>query len=149
IFVLDKQAAYSNTLGSISEFEADFANTCLNSGSQQTELGCGFTMAPAITEDNTSDTEYLVEDWDSQAGQLRLSKITGTPSAPLITVGTQFPQAASSWRFDAARISNRTTATTTGTITSSGGYMPQRQQAANLTSGTRVMANDSRVQNSV
>src|SRR6185295_10367978 len=34
-------------------------------------------------------------------------------------------------------------------VTSSGGYMPQRQQSANLPSGTRVMANDSRIQNAV
>ena len=149
IFVLDKQAAYSNTLSTINEFEADFSNGCINAADQGTALGCGFTMAPAITEDNTTDTLYLAEDWDSTSGQLRLSKITGTPSTPSITVGTQFPQAANSWRFDAPRISNRTTATTSGTITSSGGYMPQRQQSANLTSGTRVMANDSRVQNSV
>ncbi|MEA2572341.1 MAG: hypothetical protein QOI24_4342 [Acidobacteriota bacterium] len=151
IFVLDKQAAYANTLGSsISLFEGNFNATCIPSATPETELACGFTMAPAITEDNTTDTVYLVEDWDSTAGQLRLSKITGTPSTPAITVGTQFPQSANAWRFDAVRISNKTTATTNGTtVTSSGGYMPQRQQSANLTSGTRVMANDSRVQNAV
>jgi hypothetical protein len=149
IYVLDKGAAYANTLSSVSLFAGDFTNTCLPSATPETELACGFTMAPAITEDNTTDPEYLVEDWDSQAAQLRLSKFTGTPSAPVLTVGTQFPQSPNSWRFDAARINNSTTATTSGTITSSGGYMPQRQQSANLTSGTRMMANDSRIQNSV
>jgi hypothetical protein len=150
IFVLDKQAAYANTLGSINLFEANFNAVCLTSPTPETELACGFTMAPTITEDNTTDTVYLVEDWDSTAAQLRLSKITGTPAAPLITVGTQFPQSANAWRFDAVRVSNKTTATTNGTtVTSSGGYMPQRQQSANLTSGTRVMANDSRIQNAV
>jgi len=149
IYVLDKQAAYANTLGTINLFTGDFTNTCLPSANQATELACGFTMAPAITEDNTTDTEYMVEDWDSAAGQLRLSKFTGTPSAPVLTVGTQFPQSSEAWRFDAPRIDNSTTATVSGTITSSGGYMPQRQQSANLASGTRVMANDSRVQNAV
>jgi hypothetical protein len=141
IYVLDKQAAYSNTLSSINLFQGDFNATCLSSATPETEVACGFTMAPAITEDNTTDTEYMVEDWDNVAGQLRLSKLTGTPSAPLITVGTQFPQSPNSWQFNAARI------TTAGT--QSGGYLPQRQLAANLTSGTRIMANDSRIQNSV
>jgi hypothetical protein len=146
IYVLDKQAAYNNTLGSsINLFAGDFTNTCLPSATQETELACGFTMAPAITEDNTTNTEYMVEDWDSTAGQLRLSKITGTPSAPLLTVGTQFPQSTESWRFDAARIG---TANNCGG-TCSGGYAPQRQQSANLPSSQRVMTNDSRVQNAV
>jgi hypothetical protein len=150
IYVLDKQAAYSNTLGTISLFEGDFNATCLTSGTPETELACGFTMAPAITEDNTTGTVYLVEDWDSTFGQLRLSKVTGTPAVPVMTVGTQFPQSPNSWRFNASRITNATTATTNGTtVTSSGGYVPQRQQSANLVSGTRMAANDSRIQNSV
>src|SRR5437868_520288 len=135
IFVLDKAAAYAGTLSSISLFEGAFAGGA--GCTVETDLGCGFTMAPAITEDNTTDTEYMVEDWDSTAAQLRMSKITGTPSTPVLTVGTQFPQSTNSWRFDARRI---------GTT---GGYTPQRQQAAYLTSGTRIMANDSRIQNAV
>src|SRR5213078_4004558 len=135
IYVLDKAAAYAGTLSSISLFEGAFAG---GAGCKlETDLGCGFTMAPAITEDNTTDTEYMVEDWDSTNGQLRMSKITGTPSTPVITVGTQFPQSTNSWRFDARRI---------GTT---GGYVPQRQQAANLPSGMRMMANDSRIQDCV
>ncbi len=149
IFVLDKQAAYSNTLSSINVFEANFNATCAPSATPETELGCGFTMAPAITEDNTTDTEYLVEDWDSTAGQLRLSKITGTAAVPAITVGTQFPQSAHSWRFNASRISNANTIAAGGTVTSSGGYIPQRQQSAHLVSGTRIAGNDSRIQNAV
>ncbi|MGB8510446.1 MAG: lamin tail domain-containing protein, partial [Pyrinomonadaceae bacterium] len=136
IFVFDKAAAYANTVGTVPLFEGTFA-TCLASATQETELGCGFTMAPAVTEDNTTNTEYLIEDWDSTAAQLRMSKFTGTASAPILTVATLFPQSALSWRFDAARI---------GTT---GGYVPQRQQSANLTSGTRIMANDSRIQNAV
>ncbi|MCA1594684.1 MAG: hypothetical protein LC754_19050, partial [Acidobacteria bacterium] len=136
IYAIDKQAAYSNTLSSVSSFKGLFS-TCLASVTQETELGCGFTMAPAITEDNTTDTEYLIEDWDSQAAQLRMSKLTGTAAAPVLTVATQFPQSTQSWRFDARRI---------GTT---GGYVPQKQQSAFLTSGTRIMANDSRIQNAV
>lgn len=135
VFVLDKQAAYANTLTTISAFQAE-TSTCV--APFEGQLGCGFTMAPTIVEDNTSDTAYLIEDWDSQFGQLRISKLTGTPSAPVLTVGTQFPQSPNSWRFNALRIGP-----------ASGGYMPQRQQAANLPSGTRIMANDSRMQNAV
>ena len=134
VYVLDKQAAYANTLSTISTFQAA-TSTC--TAPFETKLGCGFTMAPTIVEDNTTAEVYLVEDWDSQFGQLRLSRIDGTPSAPVLTVGTQFPQSPNSWRFNAARI---------GTT---GGYVPQRQQSANLPSGTRIMANDSRMQNAV
>ncbi len=136
IFVLDKQAAYANTLSSVSLFEGQ-VTTCLGDATDATNLGCGFTMAPDITEDNTTDPDYLVEDWDNVAGQLRLSKFTGTPSAPVLTVGTQFPQSTLAWRFDARRIAV------------SGGYAPQKQQSAYLTSGTRLMTNDSRIQNAV
>ncbi len=136
IFVLDKQAAYANTLTSISAFQG-LVSTCNGTG-DETNLGCGFTMNPTVNEDNVSETVYLVEDWDSTGGQLRMSKITGTPAAPVLTVGTQFPQSPNSWRFNASRIGP-----------SSGGYAPQRQQAANLPSGTRIMANDSRIQNAV
>lgn len=145
IFVFDKAAAYNNTLVSSSLFEGTLT-TCLASATPETELGCGFTMAPAITEDNTTLTDYMAEDWDSTAAQLRLSKITGTPAVPVLTVGTQFPQSTNSWRFNAARIG---TTASCGGAACSGGYMPQRQQSANLTSGTRIMANDSRIQNTV
>src|SRR5205085_7386346 len=113
IFVLDKAAAYAGTLSSISLFEGAFAGGA--GCTPETELGCGFTMAPAITEDNTTDTDYMAEDWDNVAGQLRTSKITGTAAAPVLTVGTQFPQSPFSWQANAARIDNSTTATVNGT----------------------------------
>jgi hypothetical protein len=141
IFVFDKAAAYANTLSTVSLFEGNNATSC----AAETDLGCGFTMAPAITEDNTTDTEYIAEDWDDVNGQLRLSKMTGTPSAPVLTVGIQFPQGTNSWRGSAARIG---TANNCGG-TCSGGYAPQRQQSANLPSSQRLMTNDSRVQNAV
>lgn len=136
-YVLDKQAFYANTLVSASLFEGDYNNVCLASATQETELSCGFTMAPAITEDATTDPLHIVEDWDSTNAQLRVSKLTGTPAAPVLTVGLQFPQSPYSWRYNASRIST------------SGGYLPQRQQSANSVSSTRIMANDSRIQNTV
>jgi hypothetical protein len=136
IFVVDKAAAYANTLGVMTLFEGTFA-TCVASATPETELGCGFTMVPAVVEDNSTATVHMLEDWDSTAAQLRTSKITGTPALPVLTVGTQFPQSTLSWRFDARRI---------GTT---GGYLPMKQQSAYLVSGTRLMANDSRIQNVV
>jgi len=136
VYVIDKAAAYNNTLSTVSTFEGSFA-TCLASGDQGAELGCGFSMAPAITEDNTTEPLYLTEDWDSTAGQLRLTRINGTPAAPVLTVGYQFPQSVNSWRFD-ARI-----------IGTSGGYALQRQQNIYAISGNRVTANDARIQNAV
>jgi hypothetical protein len=142
VFVMDKALLYTGP-GALtaSVFQADFNAVCLPSATPETELACGFTLAPAITEDNTTDTLYMVEDWDDTAAQLRLSKLTGTPGAPVLTIGTQFPQGPFSSAFSAARI------TTAGT--QSGGYLPQKQQSAFLTSGTRIMANDPRIQNAV
>jgi hypothetical protein len=150
IFVFDKQAAYAGTLGSISLFQAAFndstVNTpCNSSATPQFELACGFTMAPSVNEENNTPNMYLAEDWDNVAGQLRVSKISGTPAAPVLTVGTQFPQSPFSWQFSAARIG--TTNNCGGTC--SGGYAPMRQQSANLPSSTRIMTNDSRIQNLV
>ena len=98
IYVLDKIAAYNNTLATLSLFQDSITNC---TAPFEGKLGCGFTMNPSVVEDNTTTTNYMIEDWDSQAGQLRTSKITGTAAAPVLTVGTQFPQSPNSWRFNA------------------------------------------------
>lgn len=135
IYVIDKGAAYANTLSTVTLFQDTVAN-CV--APFNNFLGCGFTMAPAVVEDNTTEENYLVEDWDSVFGQLRVSKLTGTAAAPVLTVGTQFPQSTENWRFNAARI---------GTT---GGYVPQRDQIAySVSLASRIMANDSRINNSV
>jgi len=105
IFVFDKQAAYAGTLSSIPVFQSPIATTCITN----TEFSCGFTMAPTVVEDNTTESMYTVENWNSTSAQLRINKITGTPSAPVLTVGTQFPQGTRSWRFNAAVMSRRCT----------------------------------------
>jgi hypothetical protein len=143
-FILDKQAAYNNTVSSFSEMDAP-NSSCIGDATDATNLGCGFTVVPSVNEENTTDTIYLIEDWDNVNGQLRVGKITGTPSAPVITEGLQFPQSPFSWQFQAARIG---TANNCGG-TCSGGYTPQRQQSANLPSGSRIAGNDSRIQNVV
>ena len=139
IYVIDKQSAYAGPASLTSNlFQDSFFGTCQTSATPELELACGFTMAPAVTEDNTTDTEYLVEDWDSVAAQLRLSRITGTVAVPVLSIGTQFPQSTNSWQFNAGI-----------TPAGSGGYLLQRQQAAYLTSSSRPAANDSRIQNAV
>jgi carboxypeptidase family protein/uncharacterized protein DUF4214 len=143
IYVIDKANAYTNPVSLTVSTFTDPTTNCVSPFVGI--LGCGFTMAPAITEDNATGTEYLVEDWDNIAGQLRLSNLTGTGPAPVLTVGTQFPQSANSWMFNAARIA----ASGAGTSGASGGYVPQHQQSAHLVSGTRLMTNDSRIQNAV
>jgi len=140
IYVINKTTAYAGTIAGASVFDGFFAGSgCLTlpASQQITAIGCGFTYVPAITEDNLTNDEYIVEDWDSTAGQLRMTKITGTQAAPALTVGYQFPQSAYSWRFNSSLISG------------SGGYAPQRQQNIFLTSGTRPTVNDSRIQNAV
>ena len=136
LYVIPKADAYDGgTLTTTTLFQESFAN-CTAPFEQK--LACGFTMAPSTDEDNTSTTNYLVEDWDSAFAQLRLSKITGPANAPVLTVGTQFPQSTENWRFNAARIG------------SSGGYVPQRDQVNFVASAaSRLMANDSRINNTV
>jgi hypothetical protein len=120
---------------SSSVFEASFNSGCLAlpAASQGQALGCGFSYSPAVTEDNTTNDQYMAEDWDSTAAQLRMTRVQGTVLAPTLDVGYQFPQSPYSWRFNASLISG------------SGGYVPQRQQNIYLPSGNRPHANDSRI----
>jgi hypothetical protein len=131
LYVLDKQTAYAGSLTAVSTF---FQGTTCTSNN---DLGCGFTLAPSVNEDNTSETVYLLENWNPTTAILRLGKITGTPGAPVYTGVLQHPQARFSWRGNANRIG------------SSGGYAPQRQQVAHAPSGIRLMTNDARIQNVV
>jgi hypothetical protein len=136
IYAIDKAAIYAGpmTLGTVPTFFDSVANC--TGPIFETQLGCGFTMSPSITEDNTTANAYLVEDWDSTAAQLRITKLSGPVAAPVLTVGTQIPQSANSWRFNATRI---------GTT---GGYNPQRDTTTYTVNTTaRMMANDSRMQN--
>jgi hypothetical protein len=138
IYAIDKPTAYATNVGVVSMFRESFAS-CLAAppAAQNVALGCGFTMVPAVSEDNLSNDTYITEDWFDTFGQLRLSRISGTSAAPVLTVGYQFPQSPYAWRFNSSLISG------------SGGYAPQRQQNIYLPSGTRITANDSRIQNAV
>lgn len=140
IYVINKTTAYAGLPVVASVFEDSFSTGCValpTAAAQAAAIGCGFTYVPAITEDNLTNDEYLVEDWDSGFGQLRMTKVTGTQVAPVLTVGYQFPQSAYSWRFNSSLIAG------------TGGYAPQRQQNIFAPSGTRPTTNDSRIQNAV
>lgn len=62
----------------------------------------GFTDYPAVTHDNTLATEYLVRNWNGANGQLRVSTITGSIGAEVLTTGVAFPKAAKAWQDSAA-----------------------------------------------
>ncbi|HYY56612.1 MAG TPA: proprotein convertase P-domain-containing protein, partial [Pyrinomonadaceae bacterium] len=65
-----------------------------------TDTSGGFTGAPAVTYDNVLNTMYLVEDWNGNSagkGTLRISTITGTVTAPVLTKGTAFPNTLNPW----------------------------------------------------
>lgn len=83
IYAFNKADLYANGTGS---------HTLL-----QDTSGVGFTMVPATTYDNSLNTFYLVEDWLGNQGKLRISTITGTVGAEVLTKGTAFPTSASTW----------------------------------------------------
>ncbi len=62
----------------------------------------GFTDYPAVTHDNTLAAEYLVRDWNGASGTLRVSTITGSVGAEVLTTGVAFPRAANAWQDSAA-----------------------------------------------
>jgi hypothetical protein len=60
----------------------------------------GFTMCPAVTLDNSMNTEYLVSNLNGNSsgnGYLRIYTITGTPAAPIYTVTMLTPNVAQPW----------------------------------------------------
>jgi hypothetical protein len=60
-----------------------------------TKVDIGTTLGnvhqPVETYDNTTDTLYVIQRWNSAAGQLRVYTITGTPAAPTFTATSLFP----------------------------------------------------------
>jgi len=60
----------------------------------------GFTIAPAITQDDAQNTEFMVSNWTGSSGgkgYLRLYTITGTPSAPVYTMTLLMPNVTTTW----------------------------------------------------
>lgn len=51
----------------------------------------GNVHQPVETYDNTTETLYIIQRWNSTAGQLRVYTITGTPAAPTLTATGLFP----------------------------------------------------------
>jgi PKD-like domain len=51
-----------------------------------------FTLVPSITYDNTLDKIYVMEEWNSGTGNLRMLQITGVPpAAPAMTFTNLYP----------------------------------------------------------
>jgi subtilisin-like proprotein convertase family protein len=84
----------------------------------------GFTMVPATTYDNTLSTLYMVEEWDGSS-TLRISKLTGTASAPAYSTIHNFATTHDIWGFRPF---------------DDGDFLPQ------LGSNKLIQANDSRMQ---
>lgn len=82
IYAFDKADLYAGGIGQYTVFH------------DQT----GFTDYPAVTHDDTLSTEYLVRNWDGASGTLRVSTITGSVGAEVLTTGVAFPKAAKGWR---------------------------------------------------
>jgi len=59
----------------------------------------GGASCPAITLDDSEETEHLVSSWNSTSGNIRLYTITGTPSSPVYTATLLFPTSATNWSF--------------------------------------------------
>jgi|GEM_PF-2977425 len=78
-----------------------YANGSGNYRLFQDTSGQGFTIVPSQTYDNSLATEYMIEDWDSTQGQLRISTITGPVGAEILTLGTAFPAGPNSWSYSA------------------------------------------------
>jgi hypothetical protein len=60
----------------------------------------GNSMAPAVTNDNTLSTEYLVENWNGNlggSGYLRLSTITGAVGSEVLNSGIAFSSTPNPW----------------------------------------------------
>jgi hypothetical protein len=57
----------------------------------------GFCMHPATTYSSTEGTEYLVSHMLSSTATYRLSTITGTPSAPVLTIGAVKTRMGGEW----------------------------------------------------
>ncbi len=60
-----------------------------------TKVDIGTTLGnvhqPIETYDNTTETLYVIQRWNSVSGQLRVYNITGTPAAPTFTATALFP----------------------------------------------------------
>jgi hypothetical protein len=51
----------------------------------------GNVHQPTETYDNTTDTLYVIQKWNSTSGNLRIYTITGTPATPALTATSLFP----------------------------------------------------------
>jgi hypothetical protein len=84
-WVFDKTDLYANGSGKFTLLKSTTDNAS--------------SVAPAQMHDNSLATMYLVEDWDGSAGQIRVSTITGSVGAEVLTIGTSLPTASNTWTY--------------------------------------------------
>lgn len=75
IYVMNRASLYSGTLGTVSAFTDATV----------------FSLAPAQTFDVAQTTLYMVQNWNGNSngsGYVRIRRITGTPNAPVYSVGS-------------------------------------------------------------
>lgn len=117
VYIFDKAAVYAGTA----------VPTVLNQPTSE-----GFTVCPAVTLDNTQNTEYLVSNYNGSSGgngYLRIYTITGTPAAPVYSATSLFPNVSQSWA--------------TGPNATGADFAPQN------TVVQKIQNNDARMQNAV
>ena len=91
----------SGSLTGVNIYAFNKTNLCAHGAGLYTRLqdtsGIGFTICPAVSYDNSLPAAYLVEDYDGTAGQLRISRITGTVGAEILTLGYATATGPSTW----------------------------------------------------
>src|SRR5207249_2002902 len=128
IYVFNKSNLYSGGAGAFTLFSAS---------------GIGLTQTPSITYDNTISTIYLVQDFNGNSGGsgfIRLYTITGPVGAEVLNFATP----------ETAVLTSTPNPWDSSHPIVNGGFVPQNP--APLTTAqfsTRIMNNDSRIQNVV
>jgi hypothetical protein len=127
IYVFNKADLYAGGAGAFTLFQGN------NTG--QPFAITGGSWAPAATYDETLGTLYLIQNWNSTSGLIRVSKISGPVGAEVITPGITFPAAPNAW-VNATPLLN-------------GGFAPQAGVTLGSPFATRITTNDARMQNVV
>jgi hypothetical protein len=99
----------------------------------------GSTLSPSVTRDPGVSDVFLVQTWNNNPGQLRVSRISNNGGNPQFTGGLSFVQGATTWGTPEPFI-------VSGSFPSlHGGSAPQQGTTAGSTSDQRIMNNDDRM----
>lgn len=97
----------------------------------------GSTWAPSLDPNNDSPNKmWFTQSWNPTSGLVRVSTLTGSVGAEVLTSGTQFPQSPESWF--------------SGQVLLLGGWAPQADDTKTAPyTGAYISNNDTRMQNTV